>query len=126
MPDKTTGQRIVEEWRPTMPDEPVGADTRNQTFPSNFEKYSDAQKQKWFEGTAKVTYMAQCSHAENIEKWFADLSRRIDQALETANAEVDRLRERLEVILAHPEGVAYSSDFWKAFAREALAKKETP
>ena len=80
---KTTGQRIVDEWR-------------------SYHGYMDPLK------------------------GLPDLSRRIDQALETANAEVERLRERLEVILAHPEGVTYSSDFWKAFAREALAKKETP
>jgi len=101
---KTTGQRIVEEW--LKPPQPIF---------SSGGKYDDTPLSDL---------------AERIDNEIISCGKLVmesaESALETANAEVERLRERLEVILAHPEGVAYSSDFWKAFAREALAKKETP
>lgn len=39
---------------------PAGANPVNAKRPENFEKWSKAQQDDWYEGTARATYMAQC------------------------------------------------------------------
>lgn len=53
-------------------DPPAGAIVENQKYPEDFESWTQERRDRWFDSTARATYMAQCYHSDQLVKLFRD------------------------------------------------------